>query len=237
MRANTYPILIFVALFSMFACDSGTKSVDSCGDGFVDPGEDCDGSALNEASCASLGHYNMVGQLACKPDCTFDTTACGGRCGDGTIDAEEGEACDGTNLNANSCQSFNYTGGTLACDPENCSFDFSACVSACGNRVLEPGETCDDGDTDTGDGCDASCGIENGFTCDTEVAPSVCTPVCGDGLIRGSEQCDGGNTNGETCLSQGYHGGQLVCDPEACTFILDDCIATEIGRASCRERV
>jgi len=45
-------------------------------------------------------------------------------------------------------------------------------VSACGDTQIEGLEQCDDGNTDPGDGCDASCEIEEGWTCDG--APSVC---------------------------------------------------------------
>ena len=41
--------------------------------------------------------------------------------------------------------------------------------SVCGNSVVEGGETCDDGATDDGDGCDASCKLE------TEKARDLCT--------------------------------------------------------------
>src|SRR5689334_12784618 len=32
----------------------------------------------------------------------------------------------------------------------------------CGNSVIDDGETCDDGNNDPGDGCDASCHVEDG---------------------------------------------------------------------------
>jgi cysteine-rich repeat protein len=39
--------------------------------------------------------------------------------------------------------------------------DDSICAAVCGNGVAEtPGEACDDGNLDGGDGCDASCAIE-----------------------------------------------------------------------------
>jgi cysteine-rich repeat protein len=44
----------------------------------------------------------------------------------------------------------------------------------CGNSVLESGEACDDGDTDTGDGCDDVCAVEFGYECDGG-SPSTCT--------------------------------------------------------------
>jgi cysteine-rich repeat protein len=43
----------------------------------------------------------------------------------------------------------------------------------CGDGLIEGGERCDDGGTTPGDGCDASCQIEDGWICAGE--PSVCT--------------------------------------------------------------
>jgi|GEM_PF-1749417 len=43
------------------------------------------------------------------------------------------------------------------------SVNVTAVVSAvCGNSIIEPGETCDDGNTVSGDGCSATCQIEGG---------------------------------------------------------------------------
>ncbi len=73
----------------------------------------------------------------------------------------------------------------------------------CGNGALEAGETCDDGNTQNGDGCSA--------TCDTEaiVPPApvpVPEPVCGNGVKEGAEICDDGNTETEACAY-----GQTSC--------------------------
>ena len=47
----------------------------TCGNGVLDPGEDCELGTLNGASCSSLGF--ACGSLACTPGtCTFDTSAC-----------------------------------------------------------------------------------------------------------------------------------------------------------------
>src|SRR5690606_4872698 len=63
---------------------------------------------------------------------------------------------------------------------------------ACGDRIVSGDETCDDGGTEDGDGCSATCTIElPGWVCPTPGEP--CTPVCGDGLLLGDEQCDDGN--------------------------------------------
>ena len=69
-----------------------------------------------------------------------------------------------------------------------------ACVAGCGNGVLEDGEECDDGDFDSGDGCDANCTRTR----------------CGNGVITAGEACDDGNAeNGDGC--------SIFCENEGCT--------------------
>src|SRR5690606_5233721 len=53
----------------------------------------------------------------------------------------------------------------------------------CGNGVLTPDEACDDGNEQSGDGCDAEClQVEPGFSC--AVPGQACREIarCGDGL-------------------------------------------------------
>jgi len=60
--------------------------------------------------------------------------------------------------------------------------------SVCGNNIVEPGETCDDGNTISGDGCSSDCQIE--------------ASVCGNGRLEFGETCDDGNTiSGDGCSS------------------------------------
>jgi hypothetical protein len=55
---------------------SGTTS-SPCGNGVIDPGESCDGTDLDGATCESLGEG--TGTLSCDPvTCTFDTSMCSG---------------------------------------------------------------------------------------------------------------------------------------------------------------
>jgi cysteine-rich repeat protein len=159
-----------------------------------------------------------------SPCCTLHRAACGSFCGDGTVNIEQGEACDNDNLNGQSCQSLNFHGGALACHNASCEFDTSACTVVCGNGSVESGEPCDDGNQTDGDGCHADCTIEEGFLCDGS-SPSICTPVCGDLEVVGDETCDGENLDDETCLTLGWHGGELSCG-EDCRLIIDDCEAS-----------
>lgn len=112
------------------------------------------------------------------------------------------------------------TNTCLPCDP-SCSSCFgpsaSACltcanpfamlfggqcvVSRCGNGVVEAGEGCDDFNTIGGDGCSATCGVEQFFVC--QGSPSICRRIgvtCGNGLPDAGETCDDRNTfNGDGC--------------------------------------
>ena len=63
-----------------------------CGNGKIDPGEDCDGLNLGQKNCRDLGMED--GLLLCSPDCRFDTDLCllgAEGCGDGTCDEASDE--------------------------------------------------------------------------------------------------------------------------------------------------
>lgn len=70
----------------------------------------------------------------------------------------------------------------------------------CGDGIVATEEACDDGNTDSADGCSSTCTIEEGFACD-DAAPSDCNLIaCGDGRIQGAEACDDGDTDdGDGC--------------------------------------
>ncbi len=51
---------------------------------------------------------------------------------------------------------------------------------------------------------------------------------CGDGIVDSGEFCDGSNLSGETCLSQGFTGGNLACSA-SCTFDTSGCSTATDG--------
>lgn len=55
------------------------------------------------------------------------------------------------------------------------------CSEACGNGVLNPGETCDDGNTENGDGCPSTCQTESAEPkdADDDVAAQATPPDAG----------------------------------------------------------
>ncbi len=230
--------------------DGGQPGIDGgpdlCGNGAVDPGEECDSSDLGGQSCTGLGYAS--GNLGCLADCTFDKGACvAAVCGNGSIDS--GEDCDGTDLGGATCESRGFVGGTLACTGD-CTFDTSDC-STCGNGSVDGGEECDGanlggatcasrGHTSGTLSCDGSCGIDESACVDAS---------CGDGARAGSEDCDGADLGGATCADVGFFAGALACNSD-CTFQIsgchncgdgsiqgiEQCDGADLGGASCTTR-
>ncbi|HEX2882073.1 MAG TPA: DUF4215 domain-containing protein, partial [Polyangiaceae bacterium] len=121
-------------------------------------------------------------------------------------------------------------GCNIVCETEpgyDCTVENVAC-SQCGDGVIGQGETCDDGNVVSGDGCDATCdNFEPGFTC---TAPGVACEACGNGIKESTEacddggECDGGGTApaGTACLSDATCGVGGQCLPVS----VDGCDAT-----------
>ena len=113
----------------------------------------------------------------------------------------------------------------------------AAAPSICGNRKLDAGEDCDDGNADSTDACVggcvfARCGdgfVEAGIeACDdgNTVANDACTndcalPTCGDGIVQAGEDCDDGNHDDtddctSRCLTPKCGDGFVHAGVEAC---------------------
>src|SRR5512145_1138713 len=73
----------------------------------------------------------------------------------------------------------------------------------CGNQVLTKDESCDDGNTVSGDGCAANClQVELGYSCVPAGQPCHQIARCGDSVLVFPELCDDGNKNdGDGCSS------------------------------------
>jgi cysteine-rich repeat protein len=118
--------------------------------------------------------------------------------------------------------------GDGACDEEagSCEEEPPPPEPACGDgRMNVAGETCDDGDGESGDGCTANCQLEANYVCPTPGEPCVSMVLCGDSKITGEETCDDGNDDPED-------GCDDSCNIEpgwACNFPGVRCTAAECG--------
>jgi hypothetical protein len=209
-----------------------------CGNGIIETGELCDTLNLNGLTCLTQGF--LGGVLSCASNCTLNTSGCltsepepdpvptPAVCGNGVI--EDGEQCDGTSLNGQTCVTQGFAKGTLSCT-SSCTFSTASC-SMCGNGVIDTGEQCDG--SNLNDQTCASKGFSGGtLSCSSSclLVTSSCTAnVCGNGIIDPGEQCDGGNLNNQSCISQGYTRGTLACT-SSCTFNKSGCVKkTSRGR-------
>ena len=173
--------------FTCTRADNTNSNPDSCihrcGNGLRDPtgsySEACDDSnQSNGDGCSSS--CDVETGYACSGGTTSSSDTCYLVCGDGTLDSSE--TCDDANyVNNDGCTNCviddDYTcTRSPASSPDICSHK-------CGNGLLDPQgsytETCDDSNQATGDGCSASCTIEDAYTCPS--AGSACIHKCGNG--------------------------------------------------------
>jgi len=243
------------AVGGLGACAAGGGGTgESCGNGALDPGEQCDGQNLTGFTCETLPGFAFTGgDLSCSADCTMDTSACTGGigvCGNGVLDASE--ICDGDDLGGEDCVSQGMVSGTLRCLADCSDFNLQSCTisETCGNGLRDGPEECDQSDL-AGATCEILGYLGGTLDCQANCLfdESGCTDgTCGNGVVEGTEECDGLDLGGETCVSRGYGGGPLACSA-ACAFdetlcgpstcdngVVDageDCDGTDLAGADC----
>lgn len=170
-----------------------------CNAGFTGDGYDCidvdecASASLNEcdvhASCTNTtGSYSC----ACREGFMGSGVSCEDvdECARGTHGCGNNEVCVNRFGLANDC----------VCAPGFSRSPEGQCQPGCGNGERTPGEACDDGNVEDGDGCSARCEVEPGWACwESELGVSLCERTCGDGLVHAPvEECDDGDANSDT---------------------------------------
>lgn len=173
-------------------------------------------NAANDPDCSTqCGDGVITGGETCDPKAP---ESCPTKCDDGdpcTADKLMGSAsqcnavCVHTPVTA-------LKGGDQCCPKGGTAVTDSDCAPVCGNRVVEPGETCDgqcpatcedrdpctaDVMAGTGMECSATCmhapitAAKSGDGCcpsgQNSTSDGDCKPVCGNGVVESGETCDG----------------------------------------------
>src|SRR3990172_1912619 len=98
--------LIVLAVGALAGCpgsggrdDHADGGAAGCGNGKLDTGEQCDGANLDGKTCATQGFAS--GPLSCKPECTFEASACVASCAGGAATARC--SCGGSVVTSGFC--------------------------------------------------------------------------------------------------------------------------------------
>lgn len=118
-----------------FSVQGGPQFGEVCGDGFVDPGEDCEGTDLNGGTCSSEGFDS--GSLSCNSSCAYVTSSCesdsdGGGGGGGGGGSSSSSSSSGS---APSSPSLSSGVETVEDDGEDVVVSFDNTVTLYGSRA------------------------------------------------------------------------------------------------------
>ena len=159
-------------------CRSGTCASAGCNNGYLEPGEDCeDRNAVNGDGCDNDCHWSCPTNSDCS-----DGNVCNGA-----------ESCQSS---AHTCQSATSVANNTSCGGSRVCWNGVCVTPSCRNGKREGSEACDDGNSDNGDGCSASCQVETGWQCAGD-EPSSCTHVSTDAGVDASPR-DGAAIDGST---------------------------------------
>ena len=187
------------------ACDGGNATCDAgrcvsappCGDGTVDPGEDCDppDGVFCDDECQAIDPCAVPDVCDDENDCTVDSC---------TADPSDNTAvCENANVpDLTAC-----AGGNGTCDAGQCTF--------CGDGTVDPGEDCDPPD---GVVCDDEC---------QEIDPCAAPGVCDDGNVCTANNCTADpSDNTAICENPNLPDG-TACNGPSGTCDAGQCVAPD----------
>ncbi|HEX7479368.1 MAG TPA: hypothetical protein VF331_16315, partial [Polyangiales bacterium] len=155
--------------------------------------------------CAALAGCGMRSVLDgySEPALAAAVDAGAGAAGSGALGKPcgHGGTCDPTNLDGESCQLLGAGGGTLACDPQTCTFDLSMCTGVSPVRTGRSTGNTTGGTAGTGGG---TLGGSTGGTGGGTLGGG--TGGTGGGQFGGGTAGTGGGTNGGGLFGGGTAG-------------------------------
>ena len=214
-------------------CKGGSCVTGYCGDGVLEPGEQCDFGAGNGAGtgCESAPPNACKFSCTISPNsCTQPTDSCAGvnACTSVVVSGDTGQHCvQGSPLaNGTPCGS----GNTGTCQSGSCQ------TTLCGNGVLNTGEQCDfgAGKNLAGSGCEPDCQFScqktPTDTCQTNVCaanPTICTTVPAGVTGTSGQKCNA--TTELAACGDCSASGVCVSNQCAASRCGDGCVDSRIG--------
>ena len=182
------------------ACDEA-RPLPECGDGIVEFPEVCDNGCVQQPYSKDYPgcpqYSNLQDPTQCNPAQCNQCPPCIASDGDGCSDTCELEC--GYSCSAES-------------GPSDCEIVSQV---VCGDGLRAGLEWCDDGNTVDGDGCSATCHVEQGWSCTISLCSKTrCFSTCGDGVAVGTEECDDGNARWYDGCSQCTVDAGFNCSAE-----------------------
>jgi cysteine-rich repeat protein len=174
---------------------SDNDCLTSCGNGKLDPGETCER--------------------------TDDTNPCPTSCDDNdpcTVDDSTGSAAN-CNIVCNHTAIKQAKAGDGCCPMGATANNDSDCQARCGNAVIEPGESCEDGNQVAGDGC---------HNCKMETPAQIC-------MVRVNATTACGECSCNKCTTQlmACQGATDVAAAKTCTDMVDCARKANCGDPDC----
>src|SRR5262245_6277689 len=189
-----------------------------CGNGVLDPGEQCDDGNTLAGDCCSPACQFEAPASPCATNVCLDGMACDGAgvCGGGTPNmgpCDDGNACTTGDV----CVGGTCVGGAAPdCNDNNpCTSDAcdpaSGCVNAPNALPCDDGNACTTGDTCAGGGCvpGPATNCDDGNPCTTD----ACDPMLGCTNTANTDRCNDGDscTVNDACANGTCSGAPLVC--------------------------
>lgn len=194
----------WIASLVFVASSLGVVLACSGGDGGTPPAGGCTPGAERYCRCADLNESGL--QVCDEQGVAYS------RCEPCYEDYDDGDAqvCSpGTSV---ACRCLDGNLGNQDCADDGFGFDECLCevdAGLCGNGQVDPGESCDDGNDQPNDGCDAC--QAGGDPLDRSICPGVAVHLWGPTYgLRGSTTGASAVHTGEACGERGITGGAAV---------------------------
>jgi len=239
-------------------CDEGGDTlncnanctVSACGDGYLNPNanETCDdGNTDSGDGCDDSCQIEIPAEWTCNTSNYGTGNGCDCGCG-----ATDPDCADTTKDSCNICGNTGSCAEDLGCDVIDPNDNSMCIVIVCGNGTVEPTETCDDGNTDNGDGCDENCQFEvpAEWTCDPDYYGNGVVCQCGCGAIDPDcadetiDSCEACNFSG-SCAAGGSDCSAIdpndnsICLPTECgndiVELGEECDGTSLNGKTCSD--